>query len=496
MPKFSVNPTSESMRGREVELGSLDLGSYFHVWGTNGRRLVSGYLMDRTVSCCYVLPTSETDDNIQGPEGELRRVVRLGETIDWASDSPVEFVEVDPEVRAGIMEAKSERERRRQGYAENKQEQVPGVPEMQADNRMEVGSSAVGTQEIAAGSVPPERLRGSGTGVVRTSSHRAPEEGGRIVMSLQLSDDPRMRAIQVRWSFQVKQLSIGLQTGNLPKTTTARQTLKAIVEQAVEQGVLSLPPIPEYVEDDPVFDELRKYIVARPNEGVGTVKSLGVQVGKQHGGSQEGLYKRVTAVSSIPAEQLKDDVEREQSDDEGESVMALSAKKGTAAGATALVEPDEETVELETGTEEAVNGAGQTPAQASGPSKAERLKAQQAAAKAGAKAKGATAVKIAPKAKKVVTLGPCLDGCGANVAAKFAPGHDAKLKSLILKIERGDEPMQAVAEMPAAAYLKFKKGPVMPSDDGKTKVQTYLCTQAPVRLQGRDDVKFVEVTRE
>jgi hypothetical protein len=310
--KLSLNPTSESMRGREVELGSMDLGSYFHVWGTNGRRLVSGYLMDQTVSCCYVLPTSETDDNIQGPEGELRRVVKLGETIDWASDSPVEFVEVDAEVRAGIMEAKSERERRRQGYAENKQGQVPGVPELQADNRMEGGfavSAAVGTQEIATGAMPPERLRESGTGMVRASGRRAPEEGGRIVMSLQMSDDPQMRAIQVRWSFQVKQLSIGLQTGNLPKTTTARQTLKAIVEQAVEQGVLSLPPIPEYVEDDPVFDELRKYIVARPNEGVGTVKSLGVQVGKQHGGSQEGLYKRVTAVSSIPAEQLKDDVE-------------------------------------------------------------------------------------------------------------------------------------------------------------------------------------------
>jgi hypothetical protein len=166
--------------------------------------------------------------------------------------------------------------------------------------------------------------------------------------------------------------------------------------------------------------------------------------------------------------------------------MALSAKKGTAAGATALVEPDEGTVELETGTEEAVNGAGQTPAQASGPgpSKAEKLKAQQAAAKAGAKAKGATAVKIAPKAKKMVTLGPCLDGCGANVAAKFAPGHDAKLKSLILKIERGDEPMQAVAEMPAAAYLKFKKGPVMPSErwqDEGADVPVHSSTGAAAR---------------
>lgn len=100
-------------------------------------------------------------------------------------------------------------------------------------------------------------------------------------------------------------------------------------------------------------------------------------------------------------------------------------------------------------------------------------------------AKGAAGVK-APRVKKERVQKECLDGCGTLVYGKFAPGHDAKLKSLILKAERGEAAVSDIIG-DAADLVKFRKGPA-PS---KGEKQTFICTQSPVKIPGRDDVKFV-----
>lgn len=95
----------------------------------------------------------------------------------------------------------------------------------------------------------------------------------------------------------------------------------------------------------------------------------------------------------------------------------------------------------------------------------------------------------APRAKKEKVLRPCLDGCGAMVKGSFTIGHDAKLKSLIGKIERGEEVRDAIPEV-AQGLVKFVKGEMIEekNKDGKTisKTQLLVCTAAPVKIPGRE----------
>lgn len=113
-----------------------------------------------------------------------------------------------------------------------------------------------------------------------------------------------------------------------------------------------------------------------------------------------------------------------------------------------------------------------------------------AAEKAKATPEGATKAKVV-RAKKEKVLQPCLDGCGAQVGGNFKMGHDAKLKSLILKIERGEADMADLPEI-AQELVTFKKGEVETIKDSKGAVkekrQTYVCTKAPVRFPGREMV--------
>lgn len=112
------------------------------------------------------------------------------------------------------------------------------------------------------------------------------------------------------------------------------------------------------------------------------------------------------------------------------------------------------------------------------------------AAKSGGKEK-------AVRVKKEKTMGPCLDGCGAMVGARFFPGHDAKLKAIIVKVERGELDLDDIPE-PAQELTKFTKGEVITEEskvkgeDGKmkvvkTKIQTRICVAAPVKLPGREN---------
>lgn len=126
--------------------------------------------------------------------------------------------------------------------------------------------------------------------------------------------------------------------------------------------------------------------------------------------------------------------------------------------------------------------------------------AEQVAAKAKAlaekKASGAVAGNGKPKAvrvKKEKEMRPCLDGCGTEVPGNFKMGHDAKLKSLILKVERGEAEQKDIPEI-AQDLITFKKGEVAIEKDAKgntkSKVQQYVVTKAPVRFPGRPDIQL------
>lgn len=82
-----------------------------------------------------------------------------------------------------------------------------------------------------------------------------------------------------------------------------------------------------------------------------------------------------------------------------------------------------------------------------------KIREKQAKATPGGKVKAAS-----PVVKKEKALSPCKCGCTTMVAGNFAQGHDARFKSWLLKIERGE--MQ-VKELPPAvqkAYEWKKKG--------------------------------------
>lgn len=113
------------------------------------------------------------------------------------------------------------------------------------------------------------------------------------------------------------------------------------------------------------------------------------------------------------------------------------------------------------------------------------------------KGKGKTTTKAAPgtkavkepkvpKEKKLPSTQNCLCGCGLETGGKFRPGHDAKVKGLLGKVEKGilkfaDLPplVQAVAKFAGTAATAGKEG------------SNYRCVQSPVKFPGRDDITIV-----
>jgi hypothetical protein len=66
--------------------------------------------------------------------------------------------------------------------------------------------------------------------------------------------------------------------------------------------------------------------------------------------------------------------------------------------------------------------------------------------------------KAAEKAKKPVKnveLRPCLCGCGSPSKARFLPGHDARLHSIVLRIHRGKANRDELTD--ASATLDYLK---------------------------------------
>lgn len=60
-----------------------------------------------------------------------------------------------------------------------------------------------------------------------------------------------------------------------------------------------------------------------------------------------------------------------------------------------------------------------------------------------------------PKADR--PLVDCGDGCGAKVKARFLPGHDAKLKSALLKIAHEGDSEAAEAALARLVELKWDR---------------------------------------
>jgi len=106
-------------------------------------------------------------------------------------------------------------------------------------------------------------------------------------------------------------------------------------------------------------------------------------------------------------------------------------------------------------------------------------KAKAAAAKKGGVEKGKAAAPKEKKEKKPKSTHDCLCGCGNETASLYAPGHDARVKGILLKVERGDLEKSAIPET-VVPFVKFV---------GKWKTEGFKLTAAPVKVPGRDEIE-------
>lgn len=107
---------------------------------------------------------------------------------------------------------------------------------------------------------------------------------------------------------------------------------------------------------------------------------------------------------------------------------------------------------------------------------AERASAISAIDKAKQKKAGGPAE---PKAKPMRKTHDCLCGCGQETLSLFSPGHDARVKGIILKVERGDLDRNAIPDL-CQPFVSFK---------GKWKTDGFVLTKSPVRIPNRPEVE-------
>lgn len=62
------------------------------------------------------------------------------------------------------------------------------------------------------------------------------------------------------------------------------------------------------------------------------------------------------------------------------------------------------------------------------------------------------------RTKKEKTVRPCACGCSGQTTAFFVPGHDARFKGWLLKIERGEKEVSSLPPAIQSAYKWKKKG--------------------------------------
>lgn len=112
--------------------------------------------------------------------------------------------------------------------------------------------------------------------------------------------------------------------------------------------------------------------------------------------------------------------------------------------------------------------------------------ATDAADKAGLAKLKAKAAPKAPKEKKLSTTQDCLCGCGKETGGKFRPGHDARVKGMLYKVERGLEKFENLPEA-LKPHVKFAGKSATAGKDNSD----YRIVQAPVKFPGRDEIKVV-----
>lgn len=105
-------------------------------------------------------------------------------------------------------------------------------------------------------------------------------------------------------------------------------------------------------------------------------------------------------------------------------------------------------------------------------------------------AKKAAKPKPAPKEKKekaLPTTYDCLCGCKTETAGLFAPGHDARVKGQLYKVERGE---MEFTDLPAGiqALVKMAGRKATAGKDDSD----YRVVQSPVKFPGREEIKLVD----
>lgn len=99
--------------------------------------------------------------------------------------------------------------------------------------------------------------------------------------------------------------------------------------------------------------------------------------------------------------------------------------------------------------------------------------------------------KADPKPKKepkLPTTQDCLCGCGLETGGKFRPGHDARVKGWLSKVEQGKYEGGFDA-LPETLKPHVKMGGS--AKTAGTENQTYRILQSPVKFPGRDDIKVI-----
>lgn len=321
--------------------------------------------------------------------------------------------------------------------------------------------------------------------------------GVSAVRSIRVSDNPvrpaidvdARKALQVRWRYQADRLERAIMAENTVLQDQIMNVLLAIEHEAMANGVLDdldtgdVDPASGRTITVPVMTA--KAAVGHHAEVRGRISHLNYLVwipkSQQRGDGSE-LSDRFTVVQQPVTKPGKVKV----------NIMALGVKANTAAGVPTSFPEQHEVPVSKVG-----KTAGQPLSAAPGlaVSKAEQLKAMKKAqtatpeGQAKAKAAKASGGPVTPKKPKVITK--CLDGCGQDCGGRFAIGHDAKLKSLLSKIERGEIDPSQVPDI-ARPFVKFGKPVKVATEDGKGHTMTYPIVMAPVRFPGRDDIEYVQ----
>jgi hypothetical protein len=313
--------------------------------------------------------------------------------------------------------------------------------------------------------------------------------------SPQPANSQMSRALLARWEFRLERLRNSKEESQAGAMETNRNSLKTIYKEAQEAGVY----LPHPTWNDQVFNGMSliggkiddEEAEAREAEG----EEIELEEVEEGGATDEELEEEEPAKPAKPAKPASPPPNKKAA--ATITATTTSGKKGGATGKTDG-QAGKATATVAAGSKAAqaaaikkVTGANSTaipPAQMPQATltKKEKLRIaneereERLAAKKAAKGEEPAAPKAKKtKAKKEVVFNPCLCGCSRQVPGKFAPGHDAKVKQMILGVEREVIKQKDLPE--TLRFLKFKREPVGPEGALVLQVQN-----SPVKIPGRE----------